>query len=66
MNPLKVGDRVVDNYPHNAALRTATVTAMDETHATLAQSPSLALTRVKLRSIHTDGKPRRSGWSIAV
>ncbi len=63
MDDLKVGDRIKDNDPRMSTNRVLTITAILPNG--VQAKDTLGRHRLYLRkSIHTDGKPRRSGFDL--
>lgn len=63
MHELKVGDKIKDNDPRMGANRVLTITEVMPNG--VAAEDSIGNRRLYLRkSIHTDGKPRRSGFNL--
>jgi len=63
MTEIKPGDVIRDNDPRENG-RTLTVELVEGGYAHCSRSPwSTYRTRIRLDRIHTDGKPRRSGFS---
>lgn len=70
--PLQVGDRIRDNDPRfQSPARELTIVEIK--YSLLKREPLRAIVvradgspspSIKASSIHTDGKPRRSGWSL--
>jgi hypothetical protein len=59
---LKVGDRIKDNDPRMTARPALRIVAVHETHV-VAVDGRFAF-KVQIRRIHSDGKPRRSGFDL--
>jgi hypothetical protein len=58
---LKIGDRIADNDPRMAP-RVLTITTMDERYVFAAARGQE--TRIQRRNVYTDGKQRRTGFSL--
>ena len=63
MQTLKVGDVIRDNDPRKTTRAPLRVLEIDATHARCRSRYSL-MVRISLLRIHTDDKPRRSGFSV--
>lgn len=61
---IRVGTKVSDNDPWYQGARIMVVVAIGFEDVGLHDPRSGRTTRIALRRIHTDGKPRRSGWSV--
>ena len=67
MSEVKVGTVVRDNDPR-CSYRQRVVSRINEDGRVLLKHPAIEKlpgTWVRLDRIHTDGKPRKSGWSVA-
>lgn len=71
---IQIGDRIRDNDPRSLG-STRIVTAISPPTMLEHRRVSASLrggsdktgeTRIRLDRIHTDGKPRRSGWSLVI
>lgn len=60
---LKVGDMIRDNDPRMKGRRHYQVAMIGVTHV-YANLSALDEVRVKREKVYTDGKQRRSGWSL--
>lgn len=62
---IQVGDRIMDNDPRMPG-RVLVVKAIEGGRAVASSSVGSCLheTRISLKRIHEDGKPRRTGWSL--
>lgn len=60
---IRVGDRIKDN-DKRMGNRRLTVLELTETHAIAKPDYWHLTTRIRLDRIHTDGKPRRTGFSL--
>jgi hypothetical protein len=63
MNLVEIGDRIVDNDPRMKG-RTLTVIAIVGDYVRATRSASTRGFRIRQSRIFTDGKPRRSGFSL--
>lgn len=61
MSELKIGDKVKDNDPRSLH-RVLTITSVG--NETVMAVFAARHSRISIRRIHTDGKPRRSGFSL--
>lgn len=59
---IRIGMRVSDNDYWYRGSRVMTIGAINGDYAQLVAGNHT--TRILLRRIHTDGKPRKSGWSV--
>jgi len=64
--PLRVGDLIRDNDPLYRGKRVLVVLRVvsSGTAEYAIAAPIRRETRIRLDRIHTDGRPRRSGWSL--
>lgn len=62
MRELRVGDRIKDNDPREGH-RVLSIVAL-EGDKVVAQTKLLKCTRIAKSRIYTDGKPRKSGFSL--
>jgi len=62
---LKVGDRIKDNDPRMGTARVLQIFEILP-HIVLAENVVGRVFRILRRRIHTDGKPRRSGFDLLV
>jgi hypothetical protein len=67
---LRIGDKIRDNDPRMLP-RTLEIIDMDVAKSPILRAVAVVpgtktqgLVRIRLDRIHTDGKPRRSGWSL--
>ncbi len=62
----KVGDRIKDNDPRMSSHRVLTIIEMLPEHVMAEESewPLRRAFRIARKRIHTDGKPRRSGFDL--
>lgn len=63
MDFVEIGDRIVDNDPRMKG-RTLTVIAIVGDYVMATRSASTRGFRIRQNRIFTDGKPRRSGFSL--
>lgn len=63
MTEIKIGDKIVDNDPRICGGRCLIVTSIDGERVT-ASDGRYGTTKISIRRIFTDGKPRRTGWSL--
>ena len=65
LRQIRVGDRIIDNDPREPN-RILTVREIGPERVVAARGPAgrRQETRIALKRIHTDDKPRRSGWSL--
>lgn len=64
---LRVGDYIVDNDPRRAfwrVLRVTRITTVGSDGTVIANDEDNRQTSISLRRVHTDDKPRRSGFSL--
>ncbi len=61
---LKIGDKIKDNDPRRTYERVLTISSVGTKE--VSASDDMRNVRISLKRIHTDGKQRRSGFSLII